>query len=270
MDLKNHALKILKENKISTCSWRGQNFLISPKFFSRLGCAANLNKEDIILEVGAGLGFLTFYLAPRVKKVIAFEIDKNLNKYLITKIKEYSQVTLVPKNILSFPQGYFNKPLAYKVVANLPYNITGKFLRQIFSWNYLPQEMVLMLQREVAERIVAKPGKMNLLGLASQLYTKPRLLFFVGRKNFFPPPRVDSAVVKFSFLPRQGDEEKILSLARQGFAHPRKTLLNNLKMAGWKTDELSPAWQQLGLSLSQRPQDLSVIQWRQLAKSLLK
>ncbi|MEA1962680.1 MAG: 16S rRNA (adenine(1518)-N(6)/adenine(1519)-N(6))-dimethyltransferase RsmA, partial [Patescibacteria group bacterium] len=219
----NKTKQICKENNIKPVRSRGQNFLINEDVYDFIVNAAEIKKDDIILEVGPGLGFLTEKLARKVKRVIAVELDDKLANLLKVNLKEkkIDNVEVVNGNILDFRiknriknqesrikdnnQNYDRSSLdslffilnsKYKIVANLPYNITSVFLRKFLSCENKPKSMVLMLQKEVADRIVAGPGKMSLLAVSVQFYAKAEIIKYVPKIDFWPVPKVDSAVIQ--------------------------------------------------------------------------
>jgi len=181
--------------------------------------AADLDKDDIILEVGPGLGFLTVKLAKIVKKVIAVELDDKLVKVLKGRLEKQGigNVKVVNEDILKItppltpplPKSFDGvkirggelKGRGYKIVANLPYNITSVFLRKFLSAEIKPELMVLMLQKEVAERIIAEPGKMSLLAVSVQFFAEAEIVEIVSANNFWPEPKVDSAIIKLTPFP---------------------------------------------------------------------
>ncbi|MCK4539919.1 ribosomal RNA small subunit methyltransferase A, partial [Candidatus Parcubacteria bacterium] len=211
MDLLQKTKQICKENNIKPARSRGQNFLINENVYDLIVNSAEIDKNDTVLEVGPGLGFLTEKLAKKAKRVIAVELDDKLADLLRVNLKEkkISNVEVVNENILdvNFEAGE-KKELSseaselsswqrmnYKIVANIPYNITSVFLRKFLSSENKPSSMVLMLQKEVAERVTAKPGKMSLLAVSVQFYADVKIIDFVSKTDFWPMPAVDSAVV---------------------------------------------------------------------------
>src|SRR3989344_603830 len=174
----------------------GQHFLRNKKILEEIARAAELSKRDIVLEVGPGHGELTEFLARRAKKVIAIEKDWELISQLREKFKDRANVEIREGDILK--SKFLNLKSSYKVVANLPYYITSRFLRTFLERKNKPKLMVLMVQYEFAKRICAKPPEMNLLALSVQAYAKPQFIRKVSRGNFSPPPEVDSAVIKIT------------------------------------------------------------------------
>ncbi len=225
---------ICQEINLKPARSRGQNFLINKRIYDRIIRAANINKNDNILEIGPGLGYLTLKLAQKTRKVFAVEIDEKLAIYLKSFFlkKKINNVVILNKDIRKFSP---NKELLvknYKIVANLPYNVTSFFIKKFFSFAKKPQSMSLLLQKEVAQRIVAKPPQMSILAVAVQYYSAPQISFYVPRTDFWPQPKVDSAFIVLTTkkkLPLSPEEEKrFFAFVRAGFAAKRKMLKNNL------------------------------------------
>ena len=260
----------------------GQNFLINPKVAERIAVEANISKNDTVLEIGPGTGNLTKHLLMRAKKVIALEKDDALFEKLketFTKEIKSSSLVLVHGDVLEFEVGKL-KVKSYKVVANIPYNITGAILKKFLSGENKPESMTLMVQREVAERIMARDGKESLLSISVKAYGTPKILFKVGRGNFFPAPNVDSAVINIGNISRKlftsppaplhlskngegkarGEdfEERFWSIVKAGFAHKRKKLSGNLRILCQSSSVAAYG--------DKRAEDLSLKDWIALTK----
>ena len=229
----------------------GQNFLINPRVAERIAKEANISSTDIVLEIGPGKGYLTKYLLPKAKKVIAVEKDERLADELAEKYKKEvakKKLIIIKKDILDFatqdaisnfcsgprPRGpdrsqKLKLHLGYKIVANIPYNITGAILKKFLSGKNKPESMTLMVQQEVAERMMARDGKESLLSISVKAYGTPKILFNVSRGNFFPAPNVDSAVIGIKDIHDNLDEDLFWEVLHAGFAHKRKKLFSNLK-----------------------------------------
>lgn len=251
---------------------KGQNFLVNEKVYDDIVAAAEISPEDTVLEVGPGLGFLTAKLAAKAKQVVAVELDDRLASYLKTGIaaEGIKNVIVVNDDILRADlRPYLNGP--YKVVANLPYNITSIFLRQFLGAANKPESLVLMLQKEVAQRIVATPPDMSLLAVSVQYYAAAKIEREVKAGNFWPAPEVDSAVIRLVVDNSQdfSAEKRFFRLVRFGFSAKRKMLKNNLA-AGLK---ISPARLENilienGLGPKIRAEGLSLPEWRKLFAAL--
>jgi len=279
-DLSSQTRAICKLLDIKPARSKGQNFLINEKIYDEIIRVADLRPDDTVLEVGPGLGFLTAKLAQRVKQVIAVELDDKLADYLQVAVgsQDINNIEVINADILKFNWAEHWRSAAgasdgrYKIVANLPYNITSIFLRLFLSHAPRPELLVLMLQREVAERICAAPPDMSILAVSVQYYAEPAIVRTVKAGNFWPEPEVDSAVVKIKARPRDYDlaaDKKFFQLVRVGFSAKRKMLKNNL--AGGLEIEpaiVDKAFRQAGLSAKVRAEALSLEDWHKLFAAL--
>jgi len=268
MSIYEKTIEICKENNIKPARSKGQNFLINEKVYDDIVEAADIKKDDVILEVGPGLGFLTEKLAKKAKKVIAVELDDRLAEVLKSKLNDLKidNVEVLNQNVLDF-RFSGDKVKDYKIVANLPYNITSVFLRRFLESDIKPKTMVLMLQKEVAERIVAKPGKMSVLAISVQSYSKPDILFKVPADDFYPSPEVDSAVIRLNVnVEKTKTENKaFFRLVKHGFSAKRKMLKNNLAGGySMKQNDVGELIEKLGLEKTVRAQELSIEDWKKL------
>jgi 16S rRNA (adenine1518-N6/adenine1519-N6)-dimethyltransferase len=255
----------------------GQNFLRDKKITEKIIQFADLQPDDFIIEIGPGEGILTEKLAEKVKQVVAIEIDQNLipalqKKLIPTKNVEIIHADILKINLSKFAISYRLAAKSYKIVANIPYYITSPIIRLFLESEIPPQEMILMVQKEVAQRIVAKPGKMSILALAVQYYAQAQILFPVSAKAFFPIPKVDSAVIKITPYAKQADPQKtqkFFRVVRAGFSAKRKTLANNL-VNGFHLEkaEVEDKLNKIGLTPLTRAQELSLEDWKKIAKSL--
>jgi len=254
----------------------GQNFLSNIETVERIVNSAGLSKTETILEIGPGTGILTETLAKHIKQIIAIELDYSLASSLQTKFSNNPKVEIIQDDILkiNIPKLLEDKFIkSYKVIANIPYYITSKILRLFLETEITPTEMILMVQKEVAERIVAKPGKMSKLAVSVQYYAKPKILFNVGKENFIPLPKVDSAIIQISDIDNKqfskNENEKFFKFVRAGFCARRKTLLNNLTNSlHLPKNEIIKKLKASSLSLSVRAQELSVEDWKKLSETL--
>jgi 16S rRNA (adenine1518-N6/adenine1519-N6)-dimethyltransferase len=260
----------------------GQNFLIDEAILGKIVAAANLDSGDVVLEIGAGLGAMTRLLAEQAGHVVAIEIDRQLLPALRHETKPFDNVTIVEGDILEmepghmlewrFPEQTLNR--SYKVVANLPYYITSAILRHLLEKARLrPETIVITVQREVAERIVAEPGDMSVLAVSVQLYGDPKLLFHIHPGSFYPSPAVDSAVLRIEVEPTphltQISEHEFFEVVRGGFAQRRKQLHNSLAASlsldgAWIKERLT----EVGVEPRRRAQTLSVDEWISVATAL--
>ncbi len=184
---------LFQKNFVRPAKSLGQHFLIDKEILRKIIETADLKPEDTILEIGPGIGTLTLELAKRAKKVVAIEKDPKMVEVLKETLKDFKNTKIIPGDILKINTRYYIQERKYKVVANLPYYITSPVIRKFLESNETtPKEMVLMVQKEVAQRICAKPPEMNLLAVSVQFYAKPEIISFVSKKSFWPQPKVDS------------------------------------------------------------------------------
>lgn len=284
-DLLAKTREICRLFEIKPARSKGQNFLINEKIYDDMIQAAELQPDDIVLEVGPGLGFLTTKLAARVQKVIAVELDDQLAAYLQMGVDSQAadNIAIINEDILRFDlKAYFAaQGLAgrkYKIVANLPYNISSIFLRRFLSLAPQPELVVLMLQKEVAERIAAVPPDMSLLAVSVQYYAEAQVVRTVKAGNFWPEPDVDSAIIKIKVTGDGGlatlsrdlsEEKKFFQIVRIGFSAKRKMLKNNLA-AGLKIEPkiIEDLLRRQAFDPKLRAEDLSLQDWRKLFAAL--
>ena len=251
----------------------GQNFLINPHIIDKIADAAEISNDDTILEIGPGTGNLTKKLAEKAGKVIGIEKDQRLIDPLREAFKSYPNVEIIEGDILKFNTSHY--PLVtdrYKVVANIPYYLTSKFLKTIFEEWPQPKLIVLTIQKEVAQRIMAKPPHMNLLALSVQYYSEPKIIGYISKNNFRPVPKVDSAIIRLnpkSEIRNPKQTEEIFKLIRAGFSEKRKQLASVLsKKLKISKNKVGDCLKELGLKATVRPENLSLEQWQELAKIL--
>ena len=250
----------------------GQNFLKNKEIAKKIVKAANLSAQDVVLEIGSGKGILTEELAKYAGKVVAIEIDKDLIKLLRNKLHNNKNVEFINEDILRVNLknllGY--KISKYKVVANLPYYITSPVIRMFLESDFPPEEMILMVQKEVAERITAEPPQMSILSVSVQYYAKPELLFYVDKSNFSPAPEVDSAVLRisnFQFPISNPERNNFFRVVRSGFCAKRKTLVNNL-VNSFHLDkrDVEEKIKKVRILPTSRAQELDIRKWKKLAE----
>ena len=251
----------------------GQNYLLHPEPIEEMLAAAELKKTDTVVEVGPGFGILTFALADEVKKVIAFEIEKKIKSYWDEKKEEYPNVEIHWQNALNKNIEYLISNIQYKVVANIPYQITSPLIKLFLEDVPNPPELiVLMVQKEVAERICSKPGDMSVLSIAVQYYADAEIVSNVPRLYFWPQPQVDSAIIKIRHKKSvEKGAKEFFHLVKAGFASRRKILIKNLLSHVGKENvsKLEKVWQEFGWSRTIRAQELSVDDWKKLAQRLV-
>lgn len=248
----------------------GQNYLIDPLVIDTILDAAELKETDVVVEVGPGFGVLTQALAPRVKQVVAFEIEKKLEAYWAKRLVSLSNVEVIWGNALR-QADYLSNLSTFKVVANIPYQITSPLIRLFLELPHPPQSLTLMVQKEVAERICAQPGDLSVLGLSVQYFADARYVATVNRSAFWPSPAVDSAIIHL--VPHQitttpSETTALFELIKIGFSNRRKFLSKNILpfIGKDKKNELSVIFEQLGLLPTARAQELSLEQWKVLCQ----
>lgn len=269
MDLSAATSYILKKYNLKPNRGQGQNFLISEKVYEQIVEAAEIENTDTVLEIGPGLGFLTSKLLAQAKKVIAVEFDDKLIP-ILDNLKPLSpHLELVHQDILKFDESIL--PTKYKLVGNIPYYITGKIIRKFLTSSHRPGLIVMLVQKEVAERICAQAGNHSLLSLSVQYYGTPKIVTRVKSGKFFPRPKVDSAILKIAVDKTIDEiaEKKFWQLARIGFASKRKTLAHNL-VAGLKLEkaEVKSIFDKLNFKPLARAQELDLKEWQELVAEL--
>ena len=261
----------------------GQNFLTDTNILQKIVDTAEIDDQVNVIEIGPGIGALTEFLAERAAEVMAFEIDHRLVPILADTLRDFDNVTVVNEDILKVDlaqhiQNFKNPDLPIKVVANLPYYITTPILMHLIESGIPFSEFVVMMQKEVADRISAQPNTKayGSLSIAVQYYMTAKVAFIVPRTVFVPAPNVDSAILKMVRRPEPAvaveDESFFFKISKASFTHRRKTLWNNLTGYFGKTEEvkdkLTKALDQAGLSPSVRGEALSLEEFASLADAL--
>ncbi|MDE3094588.1 MAG: ribosomal RNA small subunit methyltransferase A [Chloroflexota bacterium] len=253
----------------------GQHFLADLNILGRIADAAEIAADDAVVEVGPGLGALTDVLAQRASRVVAVEVDRDLVAVLRERFAPYPGIAIIEADVLSLSpsellrRGGVRAP--YVVVANLPYNIAAAVLRHFLEGDVRPRRMVVMVQREVADAIVAAPGKMGLLSVATQVYGETRMVMRVAPGAFSPPPAVQSAVVRIDVAPAPRVDAPIdvfFRIVRAGFGNPRKQLRNSLSF-GLHVQQtvIDDVMRRAGVDETLRPQVLSLDDWAALTRA---
>ena len=243
----------------------GQHWLHDSGVLEAMCIAADVNKNDVVLEIGPGTGTLTTVLAKRVKQVIAIELDKRLAQELENSVQD--NVRIIQQDILKFD--LTSLPKGYKVVANIPYYLTSNLIRVLSESLNPPALVALLVQKEVAERVAAKPGSMSILSVATQFYYEILLGQVVPAELFTPPPKVDSQILVLKWRPEPLfpgiDTKQFFKLVKAGFAQRRKTLTNSIS-GGLRisTSQATELLKNAGISPSARAQTLALEQWYEL------
>jgi 16S rRNA (adenine1518-N6/adenine1519-N6)-dimethyltransferase len=255
----------------------GQHFLQDRAVVEQTVRAAGLSPDDVVIEVGPGLGVMTERLVEVSGRVIAVEIDHRLAARLREQFEGVERLSVVevdaartePKELLQV--GGAKADADYMMAGNLPYNAGAAIIRNFLEARRPPRAMVVMLQREVADNIVGEPGDLGLLGVSVQVYARPKKLFNVPPRAFYPPPKVTSSVVRLDLLPEplvpSGERDRFFKVVRAGFSAPRKQLRNTLAQGlGMEPAAVAAALQSSGIDARRRPQELSVEEWLRLAQ----
>jgi 16S rRNA (adenine1518-N6/adenine1519-N6)-dimethyltransferase len=235
--------ELLQKYEMRAKKGLGQNFLVNSSILHKITQAAELSPSDLVMEVGPGMGVLTRQLLEQAGYLIAVELDTRMIELLKTSLGAYSNFSLINRDILEVDpldliqaeSGRFPAAVSsakYKLVANLPYYITQPIIRRFCEAKLKPSLMVIMVQKEVAKNITAKPGDLSILGISVQFYGKPQIVDIVPAGNFYPAPKVDSAILKVEMYPRTAvevtSENNFFKTVRAGFCAARKQMANSL------------------------------------------
>ena len=272
--------RLLRQSNLRARKGLGQHFLIDGEVLELITSTAKLTPADVILEIGPGLGILTKELAKQAGWVIAIELDSKLAAILKQTLASLDNVSIINEDILNidliallqeqkmrFPPKIH--PLSYKVVANLPYYITSPILRHFLEASVKPKIMVIMVQKEVAEAIVARPGQMSVLSISVQYYGEPSIISYVPAHCFYPAPEVDSAVLRVNPYPQPAvavtNESSFFELVRAGFTATRKQLANSLAQGlGIPKAEVLSLLAQAHIVPQRRAETLTLDEWARL------
>jgi 16S rRNA (adenine1518-N6/adenine1519-N6)-dimethyltransferase len=246
----------------------GQNFLVEQKYLDQIVDAAEPLEGEKVLEIGPGMGVLTRELTRRAKEVTAIEVDPKMVEILKTLCIKCTNLTVRTMDILQFDPTDFGP---YKIIANVPYYITSKILRKFLEEKNKPKEMVLLVQKEVAERICATPNRMSVLSVSVQYYGNPKLIGIVPREAFYPTPQVSSAIIKITTYKTpifsDVDSTRFFALVKSGFGEKRKQLANSLLGFGpYEKEEVIGKLKAAGINPERRAETLSLAEWRTLYK----
>mgnify|MGYP004533226929 FL=1 len=276
-----NTIEVLKKYNFNFQKKFGQNFLIDSNILEHIVDAAEITREDCVLEIGPGIGTMTQYLCEQAREVVAVEIDKNLIPILSDTLSAYNNVTVIHEDILKVDINRIvqekNNGRPIKVVANLPYYITTPIIMGLFESHVPLESITIMVQKEVADRMQVGPGTKDYgaLSLAVQYYARPEIMLTVPAACFMPRPNVDSAVIRLSRYqepPVCARNEKLMfDIIRASFNQRRKTLANGLSNAsGLKVtrDQVVAALEQMGLSATIRGEALTLEQFARLSDIL--
>jgi len=247
----------------------GQNFLVDHAVLRQIVDAAELEPTDQVLEVGAGTGVLTRELARVAHRVVAVELEQDMLKLLGKTTQDYTNIEIIARNLLYLdPLEVFGQE-RYKLVANLPYYITAPTFRHFLESANPPRFLVVMVQYEVAQRIVAEPGDLSLLGVSIQFYGQPRIITRVPALAFYPAPKVDSAILRVDVHEQvplmPGERDGFFRVVQAGFSERRKQVHNSLAHGLHRKDEVIREWlAAAGIEANRRAETLSIEEWLRL------
>ena len=268
-----HPKEILRRYSLEPKKSLGQNFLFDENVLRRIVDAADIAPDDQVLEIGPGLGALTKLLAQTAVSVTAVELDDRLLPILEDELKPYNNITLIHSDILEQdPTVLFTS--SYKVVANVPYYITGAILRHLLSAQNKPTTMVLTVQKEVADRITAVPPNMSLLAVSTQFYGSVNFITTLKAGAFWPRPDVDSAVICLDLsqnpTPDPEFEKQFFRIVKAGFSQKRKQLHKNLRQLGRSKAEIDTILAQANIDGTRRAETLTIAEWKTLTEQVTK
>jgi 16S rRNA (adenine1518-N6/adenine1519-N6)-dimethyltransferase len=260
---------LLRQYKLHPEKSLGQNFLLDESALHQVVEAAQVTPQEVVLEIGPGLGSLTRHLAVCAKSVVAVELDSKLIPPLLQVVNQFSNVYVIEGDILALDPVQLVSHEDYLVVANIPYYITSALIRHLLEANLPPSRLVLTVQREVAKRICASPGDMSLLALSVQVYGHPKIITHIPAGAFYPPPKVDSTVIRIDIYPSPlippSQLDAFFQIIKAGFSQKRKTLRNALS-GGLRLSPSIIEGMLLDAHIDQmrRAETLDIAEWNQL------
>ena len=265
---------LMKKYGIKPKKSLGQNFLVEPAGLNKVIDAAQLQPEDEVLEIGAGLGSLTYLLAQSVRKVVAVEIDKAVLPPLREALTNFENVQIIEGDILEKNPDELMQGKDYVVVANIPYYISSAIIRHLMEAANRPKRVVLTVQKEVAERVIARDGKMSLLSLSVQVFGQVSMAGVIPAGSFLPAPDVDSAVLKIELYPEPliplANEKVFFKIAHAGFSQKRKTLRNSLSSGlGITAFQAEEILAKAEINPQRRAETLTIPEWNKLTEIYL-
>lgn len=289
---KDQIKKLLKEENLKILKSLGQNFLIDEKVLGKIIKASELDKNDVVIEIGPGLGTLTNELVKKCQSVVAIEKDKKMAELIEEELKAtFANVAFGSSSLENVAFGFssslkiinndilkinlnklikkYSKNKKYKLISNIPYYITSPVIKLFLENSIQPELIILLVQKEVAERICAKPGKLSVLALSVQIYGEPEIVNYVDKSSFYPEPKVDSAILKIKNIKKNHSDEyykKLFRIIKIGFSSKRKKLINNLS-AGLNIDKKEAENIMLNAKINSnaRAQELDLKEWKKLS-----
>jgi 16S rRNA (adenine1518-N6/adenine1519-N6)-dimethyltransferase len=268
MGILKEKLKILLKNQgISPSKGLGQNFLVDQGAIKRMVSAIGALKTDTVVEIGPGLGVLTEELLKSAKRVVAVEKDPHMVKILEEEYGFDKNLELVNADVLKWT----SREKDYILAGNIPFYLTAPVIRRFLEAENRPREIILVIQKEVAQRICAKPPEMSILAVSVQVYAETKIMSYIKKDSFWPRPKIDSAIIRITPRANAGENvniEEFFKIVKAGFSHPRKQILNNLAK-GLKLDkEKIRSWlAENNLDPTQRAETLSLGDWLRLSST---
>lgn len=264
---------LLKKNRIKPTKSMGQNFLTETAVVEEIVDIAGIGANDLVIEIGPGMGILSREIISSGATLIAVELDRELAGLLRKDLAGQDSFNLIEQDARYINTEEITNGEPFQVVANLPYSVATVIMRNLMESNHPPTRMTVMVQREVAERMAADPGSMSLLGLATDLYAEAEIVMIVPPEVFLPPPKVESAVVRMDTRTElrgtKDSRERMFELATMAFQRKRKTLSNGLSMGLDRPKvELDALLSGLEIDPMRRPQTLGVDEWLKIAEAL--
>ena len=271
--------QLLRRHDLRARKGLAQHFLTSRHILDKITAAADLSETDTIMEIGPGLGVLTKELVSKSGQVIAVELDNKLAEILKESLAGFENFSIINRDILEIEPGKLLQQVArgknqYKVVANLPYYITSAVIRHFLEAAVKPTLMVIMVQKEIAQAITAKPGELSLLAISVQFYGQPKVVTYVPAECFYPAPKVESAVLRIDLFSEPAlkvkSADSFFRLVRAGFTSNRKQLANSLALGlELPKNDILPLLAKAGIDNTRRAETLSIQEWGKLYKICL-
>lgn len=276
MDLREETIAILNKYGLRANKKLGQNFLINESIIYDIVKKANVTKEDVVIEIGPGLGSLTKELINNAKKVIAIELDPNMIDILKSRFGIFDNFEVIYGDVLKIDLEELIKGYdSVKVVANLPYYITTPIIMKLLEDKLKIKSITVMVQKEVGERICAthKDKEYGAITVSVQYYSEPQIIIDVPKENFLPAPEVDSCVIRLDMREKPSvslkDEKLFFRLVKGAFTQRRKTINNSLTCSGKSKEEIMAALNKLGIDSKLRAENLSIQQYADIANTLV-
>jgi 16S rRNA (adenine1518-N6/adenine1519-N6)-dimethyltransferase len=271
---KEEIIEILKKYGIRLTKGMGQNFLINNNVIEKVLRLSGIENSDIVVEIGPGIGVLTQEIAKHAKFVVAIEKDRLLSEISKENLKKFKNVEIINQDVLKIDIKKLFLELGirgkkYSIIANLPYNISLRIIREFLEKDFFPESMTVIIQKEVGQKICDK--KSNLPKIAFNFYGKPKNLFYISKESFWPKPKVDGSVLQIDGIQKNLpdiDRKMFFNILKIGFAHPRKTILNNLS-SGFKInkEEILEILKTSKIDFKTRPENLEMKEWINLTSN---